>query len=170
MSLYSGTVPQTIKMLNNLDGWLNKAEAYATTKKFEPNTLLESRLAPDQYSLVKQIQAACDSAKFLAARLANKEPPKNPDTEKTLEEAHARIKGTVAFLETIKESDFAGAAERMIPISFMKGKGATGADYANEFSLPNFYFHIVTAYSILRHNGVDVGKMDFIGSFNVKDI
>ena len=170
MSLYSGTVPQLTKMLKNMEGWLKKAEAHATTKKFDANTLLQSRLAPDQYPLVRQIQSSCDTAKFLASRISGKEAPKNADTETTLEEIRARIAGTIAFLETVKEEDFKGGAERLIPLPFGKGKGATGADYANEFALPNFYFHATTAYAILRHNGAELGKMDYIGSVNLKDV
>ena len=170
MSLYSGTVPQLTKMLKNLEGWLKKAEAHATARKFDANTLLQSRLAPDQYPLIRQIQSACDTAKFTASRISGKEAPKNPDTEQTLEEIRARIAGTIAFLDTVKEEDFKGGAEKLIPLGFAKGKGATGADYANEFALPNFYFHVVTAYAILRHNGTELGKMDYIGTMNLKDL
>jgi hypothetical protein len=127
-------------------------------------------LAPDQYPLTRQIQAACDAAKFVGARLGAKEAPKNPDTETTLAELRTRIAGTVSFLDGITEKDFAGAETRMCPLPWMPGKGLTGADYMNELGMPNFYFHVTTAYSIMRHNGVELGKTDFIGSLNVKDV
>jgi uncharacterized protein len=170
MSLHAQTIPQLAKMLQNLDRWLDKAEAYAKTKKFEPDTLLAARLAPDQYPLVRQVQSACDTAKFLGARLSGKEAPKHPDTEQTMAELHARIASARAFVESVSEADLKGAETRVVVLPFMPGKGLLGADYANEMALPNFYFHVTTAYAILRHNGVDVGKMDYIGSLNMRDV
>ncbi len=167
-SAFSAVV-QCKKMLQNLDRWIDKGQAFAKTKSFEPNVLLSQRLAPDQYPLVRQVQGACDSAKAGAARLAGKEPPKHPDTETTVDEIHARIRTVVAYLETFKAEDFTGAAERRIDLPFMEGKSILGHDYVVELMMPNFYFHITHAYAILRHNGVDVGKMDFIGSMNVID-
>ena len=169
MSLYQASVPQLKKMLNNLDKWLDAAVAYAAKKSFDPAVLLTSRLAPDQYPLTRQIQACCDGAKFTAARLAGKEAPKHPDTETTLEELRARIRSTLEFLDTITEADFADAKGRMIELPFMPGKVLTAADYLNEMALPNFYFHVTTAFAILRHNGVDIGKIAFIGSLNMRD-
>jgi hypothetical protein len=169
MSLYQASVPQLKKMLNNLDKWLDAAVAHAAKKSFEPSVLLVARLAPDQYALTRQIQACCDGAKFTAARLAGKEAPKHPDTETTLDELRARIRSTLEFLDTITEADFADAKGRMIALPFMPGKVLTAADYLNEMALPNFYFHMTTAYAILRHNGVDVGKIAFIGSLNFRD-
>ena len=169
MSFYQATVPQLKKMLNNLDKWLDAAVAHAAKKSFEPSVLLNARLAPDQYPLTRQIQSCCDGAKFTAARLAGKEAPKHPDTETTLEELRARIRSTLEFLDTVTEADFAGAKERMITLPFMPGKGLTAADYLNEMALPNFYFHATTAFAILRHNGVDIGKMAFLGSLNLRD-
>ena len=104
-----------------------------------------------------------------AARLAGKEAPKHPDTETTMEELHVRVKSVVTYLETLKLEDFQGAETRTITLPFMPGKACKGADYLVEMAMPNFYFHVTTAYSILRHNGVDVGKMDFIGSLNLQD-
>lgn len=170
MSLYQASVPQFKKMLNNLDKWLDAAVAYATKKSFEPSVLLTSRLAPDQYALTRQIQACCDAAKFAAARLTGKEPPKNPDTETTLDELRARIRSTLEFLDTVTEADFADTKGRVIELPFMPGKALTAADYLNEMALPNFYFHVTTAFAILRHNGVDIGKMAFIGSLNLRDV
>ena len=170
MSLYEATIPQSKKMLTNLDKWIEKGVAYAKTKAFDPNVLAAARLAPDQYPLTRQVQSACDSAKFAAARLTGKDPPKHPDTETTIDELRARIASVVAYLETFSAADFNGAEKRMVKLGFMEGKGLIAGDYLNEMFLPNFYFHVTTAYAILRHNGVDVGKMDFIGSLNLKDM
>jgi hypothetical protein len=170
MSLYESSVPQLKKMLANLDAWLAKGEAFAQKKAFDPGVLLGARLAPDQYPLTRQIQAACDAAKFAVARLAAKEAPKHPDTEATMAELHARIQSVIAFIGTVSAADFAGAETRKVPLSFMPGKGLSGPDYLFEMALPNFYFHATTAYAILRHSGVDVGKMDFLGSINLLDL
>jgi hypothetical protein len=169
MSLYEASIPQLKKMLNNLDKWLEVAVAHATKKSFDPSVLLAARLAPDQYPLTRQIQSCCDGAKFAAARLTGKEAPKHPDTETTLDELHARIRSVVAYLDTFTEADFADAKGRIIELPFMPGKTLTAGDYLNEMALPNFYFHVTTAYAILRHNGVDLGKMNFIGSLNLHD-
>ncbi len=170
MSLYEVSVPQFTKMLRQLETWLDKGVAHATAKKFEPANLLAARLAPDMYPLTRQIQAACDAAKFAGARLTGKEPPKNPDTETTIDELRARIHSTIAFLGTLTAKDFDGAEKRMVPLSFMPGKGLHGADYLVEMALPNFYFHLTTAYAILRHNGVDVGKIDYVGGLTLQDV
>jgi hypothetical protein len=169
--MYSASVPQVSKMLRNLSQWLDKAEAFAEAKKFDANTLLTARLAPDMYPLVRQIQAACDTAKFLSARLAAKEPPRHPDTETTFAEIRERIRSTLEFIDTIREADFNGAAERLIAVSYLPpNKRILGAVYLNENALPNFYFHITMAYAILRHNGVDVGKIDYMGGFPLVDV
>jgi len=159
-------VTEMKKMLSNLDRWIEKGVAHAKAKSFEPNVLVTQRLAPDQYPLVRQVQSACDNAKFCAARLSGKEPPKHPDTETTVDELRARIRAVVAYLETYKAEDFAGADTRRIDLPFMEGQSIHGADYLVEMAQPNFFFHVTTAYSILRHNGVDVGKMDYIGSLS----
>ena len=169
MSLYESSIPQLTKMLENLDKWLDAAAAFAQKKSFEPNTLLGARLAPDQYPLVRQVQSACDTAKFTAARLTGKEAPKHPDTEATLDELHARVKAVVDYLRTFKESDFAGAESRKVELSFLPGKVMSTSDYLNEMALPNFYFHAAHAYAILRHNGVPLGKMDYIGGMRLTD-
>jgi len=170
MSLYAVSVPQLKKMLANLDRWLDAGVALAKEKKFETTVLANARLAPDQYPLVRQVMSACDAAKFAGARLAGKEAPKHPDTETTLEEVRPRIKAVIAFLDTLKESDFVGAEKRIVPLQFMEGKGLAATDYLVELALPNFYFHVATAYAILRHNGVSLGKSDYIGSMNVRDL
>jgi hypothetical protein len=168
MSLYDSSIPQLSKMLQNLERWLDKAADYAKTRNFDPETLLVARLAPDQYPLRKQIQAACDSAKFPAARLTGKKPPSHPDGEQTLPELRERIQSVISYLGSFKPEDFAGADKRQIELTFAEGQVIDGSDYLCEMALPNFYFHIVTAYSILRHNGVDLGKIDFIGSLNLR--
>jgi len=168
MSIYEATVPQFKKMLGNLDKWLEAAEAYAKKKSFDSAVFVQSRLAPDQYPFVRQIQAAADAAKFAAARLTGKEAPAHPDTEQTFEELHARIHKAIQYLDGFSAKDFEGAAQRWIELPFFEGKKLSGADYLNELVLPNFYFHVTTAYAILRHNGVDLGKRDFIGSLNFK--
>jgi uncharacterized protein len=162
-------VSQYSKMLKNLDGCLDKAVAHATAKKFEVDTLLQARLAPDQFPLVRQIQSACDSAKFSAAYLSGKDAPANPDTEQTLAEIKARIASTRAFLETVKASDLAGGEERKVAPKRLQGKWFRGDQHLVQMALPNFYFHVTTAYAILRHNGVDVGKADFLGTLPVND-
>jgi hypothetical protein len=162
-------VPQYAKMLHNLEGWLDKATAFAEKKGFPVDTLVNARLAPDMYSLDRQIQSACDTAKFSAAYLSGKQAPAHPDTEKTFAELRARIKSCLAFLETVTAADLAGAEERKVSPKFLQGKWVRGDQYLLQMSLPNFYFHVTTAYAILRHNGVDLGKTDFIGGMPVRD-
>ncbi len=168
MSFVHGSVLQQKKMLKGLAGWLDKGIAHAKAKSFDPAVLLAARLAPDQYPLLRQVQSSCDNAKFAAARLVGKEAPKHPDTEQTMDEIQARIRTCVAYLDTFKASDFEGAESRAVMLPFLEGKVIQGGDYLVEMALPNFYFHVTTAYAILRHSGVDLGKMDFIGSLNVR--
>lgn len=156
------------KLLHNLDGWLDKAVSTATAKKFDPNVLLQSRLAPDMFPLIRQVQTACDNAKFAAARAAGKEAPKHPDEEKTIEEVRARIATTISYLETFTKSDFEAIGTRTVALPFWEGKSMHAFDYVIEFALPNFFFHLTTAYAILRHNGIEVGKRDYIGSLNFR--
>ena len=164
------TVVQLTQMLSSVEKWLDKAEAQAKARSFEASVFLTSRLAPDQYPLVRQIQSACDAAKFAGARLSGKEAPKNPDTEQTMAEIRKRVVDTVAFLSTLKEADFVGGDKRMVPLSWMPGKGLTGHDYLTQLAVPNFFFHLTHAYAILRHGGVEIGKQDFIPSLNLKDV
>lgn len=168
MSLFDA-IPQFIKMLRNLDHWIELAVAHAQKKSFDPEILLQARLAPDQYPLVRQVQVACDVAKFTAAHLSGQKAPPHPDTEKTIAEVRARIAACIAYLETVKDTDFAGAAERRISAPWMSGKWVAGAPYLLQIAYPNFYFHITTAYAILRHNGVELGKRDFLGSIPLND-
>ena len=170
MSLHDASVSQMSKMLRNMDGWLEKTESHAKTKGFEVDVLLTARLAPDQFALVRQIQSACDGAKFTAARLAGIEAPSHPDEEKTVAELRQRIRSTLSFLETVTPERFAGAADREVTLAFLPGKASKGEEYFIDFALPNFYFHVTTTYAILRHNGVDLGKRDFLGSVRLHDV
>lgn len=169
MSATYASILQMKKMLNNLDQWLEKSIVHAQSKSIEPAVLLNCRLIADMYPLLRQVQSSCDTAKFAAARLTGQEAPKHPDTEQTMEEIRGRVRTCVDYLETFKASDFDGADTRLISLSFMPDKVLLGSDYLVEMALPNFYFHLITAYDILRHNGVDVGKRDFIGSLNLRD-
>jgi len=163
MNLYDATVPIFTKHLRAIDKWIEKATAHAAAKKFDPEILLQARLAPDQYPFIRQIQAACDQAKWACAKLAGKEGPSHPDTEKTLAEVRARIKTVCDYLATFKREEFDGAEERHCRHNyFPEGKHMRGGDYLDHLVLPNFHFHCVHAYAILRHNGIDLGKMDYI--------
>ena len=163
MTIYDLTVPQLTKMLRNLDGWLGTAIAYAEAKKFDVNNLMKARLAPDQFAFDRQVQTACDNAKLVAARLAGKGWPTHADTETTVDQLRTRIASVITFLDTFKPEDFAGAEERKISLPWMEGKWMRGDEYVAQFALANFYFHVTTAYAILRHSGVDLGKRAFIG-------
>lgn len=170
MNLYDVTVTSFLKMLANVDKWLDKAETHAKDRKFDVETLLVARLAPDQYALLRQIQSLCDAAKTPAARLAGKEPPIHVDNEKTWAEIRNRIKTCEEYLRNLTHADFKGAETRVIPLPFMPGKGAPAKPYVEELALPNFYFHASMTYGILRHNGVPLGKQDFIGGMTLVDI
>jgi hypothetical protein len=166
--LVYATVLETKKLLLNLDGWLQKAVAFAETKKFDPNVLLQSRLAPDMLPLMFQIQNACDHAKFAAARTAGKEAPSHPDNEKTMDEARKRIATVVEYLGTFTKADYDGVEERTVRLPRWEGKSMTATDYLIEHALPNFYFHLTTAFALIRHAGVDVGKRDYLGSITLR--
>ena len=157
------TVSQFSRMLENLDGWLQTGTAYAQQRGFDAEILTKARLAPDQYALVQQIQSTCDAAKFAAAYLSGQKAPAHPDTETTVAELRSRIAACVAYLKTFTAADFAGAEERRVAPPWMGGKSVRGDVYIQRISVPNFYFHVTTAYAILRHNGVPLGKQDFIG-------
>ena len=163
MRLYDVAVPQPVKMLGNLDRWLAAAIGYADRRKFDANNLMKARLAPDQFTFDKQVQTACDNAKLIAARLVGREWPQHPDTETTLEQLRQRIASVNRYLETFKPEDFDAAEERRISLPWMEGKWMRGDEYVAQFALPNLYFHLTTAYSILRHNGIELGKRDYIG-------
>lgn len=167
MSLHDHVVFQMSKMLRNLDRWIDKAVASAEARSFDPEVLTQARLAPDQYAFVRQVQAACDSTKSAAARLAGLEVPSHPDTETTIPELRERIAKTLAFVETVTPEKLEGGYEREVVLPFLDGQAMNGHDYLVEMVLPNFYFHLSMAYAILRHNGVDLGKRDLIGSLRL---
>jgi hypothetical protein len=163
ISMYQASVPAFQKHLHALDGILDKAAAYASAKKIDPAVLLASRLYPDMFDLTRQVQASTDFAKAASARLANLVVPSFADTEKTIPELKERIAKTLAFLETIKPEQMAGSEAKELTIKVGPNDMTfTGADYLLHFALPNFYFHCTTAYAILRHNGLDIGKRDFM--------
>lgn len=166
MSLYP-MVLEIKKLLGNLDACLEKAIAHANAKKFDPNLYLQFRLAPDMFPFIRQIQSACDSAKFAAARTAGKDPPSHADDEATMDDARKRIAKVIAYLGEFKESDFDGANDRKISLPRWEGKSMTARDYFIEHAVPNFFFHLTTAYAILRHNGVEVGKRDYLGKLSL---
>ena len=166
--IYELTVPQFAKTLQNLLHLLDLGAKNAETKKYEFDVLLNSRLAPDQFNLVRQIQIACDTAKLCASRLTGKEAPKHEDNEKTLSELKTRIDQVIRYLHTFAQVDYAGADEKRITQPRWEGKYLTGHEYVVQHAIPNFYFHITTAYAILRHNGVEVGKKDFLGELPYK--
>ncbi len=167
MTIYVA-VQEMKKLLRNLDSWLDKAVAHAKARNFDPNVLLECRLAPDMFPLVRQIQVACDNAKFAAARTAGKDPPAHPDEEKTIDDVRRRLATASAYLDTFVEKDFAGTDARKISLPRWEGKSMTATDYFFEHAQPNFFFHLTTAYAILRHNGVDIGKRDFLGALSLR--
>lgn len=161
-------VTQNSKMLHNLSNLLTKAEAHAAAKKFDMDVLLSSRLFPDMFPLSRQIQIACDTAKLGAARVSGKEAPKHDDSEKTLPEFKARIESVIGYLNTFKAEDFNGAETRQVTQPRWEGKWMTGQEYFIQHVLPNIGFHVTTAYAILRHNGVEIGKKDYLGEMPYK--
>ena len=167
--LHDLSVVQIAKMLRNLENWIDKGVALAESRSWDPELLLSARLVADQYPLLKQVQAACDSAKALAARMAGVEVPSHPDDEETLAEIRERIHKTLAFLETVSAEQVAGGEDRELTLPFVKDKRIKGGDYLTEMALPNFYFHVVTAYAILRKNGIELGKRDYIGLLKLYD-
>src|SRR5690606_499800 len=143
--LHDICVVRTARMLRNLEKWIDKAVEHAEAKGFDPETFVEFRLAPDMFTFARQVQAACDAAKFAASRVAGQEAPKHEDNETTLAELRARIRSTVEHIEGIDESAINGGADREVRLSFMPGRGMRGADYLVDFAQPNFFFHLTTA-------------------------
>ena len=162
--MYYHAISQCTQMLKNLECWLDRAEEYAGAKKFDVGVLMTGRLAPDMKPFIYQVQSACDYVKAGAAWLSGQTPPKHEDNEQTIDEVRARIRKTVAFAESVT----GGAVRRRRrpegqPLLGAPGKVLGGEDYLLQMTIPNVYFHIAMAYAILRHNGVDIGKMDFLG-------
>jgi len=166
--IYELLVPQTSKMLRNLDLILGKAQEFADNKKIDMAVLLQSRLAPDQFPLIKQIQIACDTAKLGVSRITTKQAPVHDDKEATLAQLRQRIQEVTSYLSTFSESDFKNAKETKVTTPRWDGKWMSGHEFAVNHVIPNVYFHVTTAYSILRHNGVDLGKKDFLGEMPFK--
>jgi hypothetical protein len=164
LSMYSISVPVFVRMLGNLSAVLDKAVAHAEAKKIDPQVLLDARLYPDMFPVTRQVQIACDFAKGIAARLAGQEPPKWEDTEKTFADLKARIARTLDFLKHFAPSQIDGSEERVVKLT-VRGEQieVQGLPYLLYRGQPNFFFHVTTAYDILRHNGVELGKSDFLG-------
>ena len=165
ISMHAMSVDVFTHALGNLSALLEKCQAHATQRKFEPAVLLASRLAPDMLPLTRQVQIACDVAKNGAARLAEQEPPRFPDTEASFEELHARIARTLDYLKGIPASALEGAETRDIKVPTRDGGTLEfkGLEFLQRWAIPNVFFHVTTAYAILRKNGVDIGKRDFLG-------
>ncbi len=165
ISMYEASTPVFIRMLKNLAAILAKGATYAEAKKIEPTVLINSRLYPDMFPLVRQVQIASDAAKGCGARLAGREPPKFEDNEATFPELLTRIDKTIAYLETLKPEQINGSEQKSITLQIRKNTLTfLGMPFLLNFALPNFYFHVTTAYDILRHCGVEIGKQDFIGA------
>ena len=165
ISMHSASVPIFVRMLKNLSNCIDKAAAYAEAKKFDPKVLVESRLAPDMLPFRTQVQIACDAAKFGVARLAGIEAPKFADDEASLPELKTRIASTIAFLQGVPAASVDGSEGKAISVPRRNSEPMqfTGENYLRHLALPNFFFHVTTAYALLRHNGVDLGKSDFLG-------
>jgi hypothetical protein len=162
--LYDVSLPVFARMLRNLSNLLDKLVADADARKFEVSAVLDARLYPDMFPLVRQVQLACDFAKGASARLAGVPVPAFPDEEKTVDELKARIARVLAFMEGVSKADVDAGVDRDITIKLRDGSvEMKGVSYLNNMAMPNFYFHCTTAYAILRHNGVAIGKRDFVG-------
>jgi len=165
---YELTVAQFSKSLKNLAQILKKAEAFAEQKKVQPEVLFQTRLAVDQFPFLRQVQISCDNAKLGVARLTGKTAPVHDDKEANFKDLHNRITSTLEYLNSIKESDFANSADARITMPWWHGKTMSGHDYVVQYLQPNFYFHLTTAYAILRNSGVEIGKGDYLGEMPLK--
>jgi len=164
MDIYDLTVPQLTRTLRNVDRWIEKAATHPGSDK-----ILTARLAPDQYNFTRQVQIVTDNAKMMPGRLAGREWPSHPDTESTFEQLRGRLASVLSYLESFQRADFAEADSREIRLPWMNdGQFMKAYNYLVEFGLPNFYFHVVTAYGILRHEGVTLGKYDFLGQITIQ--
>jgi uncharacterized protein len=166
ISMHSASAPVLGRLLNNLLGWLDKAELHAQARKFDTANYLGLRLAPDMLPLVRQVQIASDTAKGCMARLAGQEPPKWDDHEASFEDLRARIRKTIDFVQSVPASALEGADAREIVLPQRQGEPLRmdGESFLKHFALPNFYFHAMTVYALLRHAGVDIGKRDYLGN------
>ena len=164
ISMYDASVPAFLHTLSNLKTLLQKAVAHAMAKKFDPNILAGVRLAPDMLPLSRQIQIASDAAKGAAARLTGTDVPKFEDNETTMDQLIARIDKTVDYLKSVDAKQFEGSETRTVTLASPRQTFSfTGLIYLRHWAIPNFYFHVTTTYALLRHNGVDIGKLDFLG-------
>lgn len=162
--MYDASIPVVSHFIRGLQAILRKAEAHCAAKKIDPNAILSARLFPDMFNLTKQVQLVSDFAKGIGARLSGVANPGYADEEKTFDELQARLQKTLDFLSTLKKEQFAGAAAK--PVTIKVGGNDmtfTGSEYLMGYALPNFYFHLTTAYNILRHNGLELGKKDYMG-------
>lgn len=165
ITMHSASVPVFTRMLGNLNQWLDKAEAHAQAKKFDPAVYLAARLAPDMLPFTKQIQIGCDAAKFGVARLAGIEPPKFEDNETSFAELRERIRKTLEFVRSVPADAIDGTEAKEVILPRRDGPVTLkGEFYLKHYVLPNFYFHVTTAYALLRHNGVELGKSDYLGA------
>jgi len=163
--MYQASVPRLANILKNLSAILDKAQAHAEAKKIDPLVLSNARLYPDMLPMKRQVYIACDTAKNSVARLAGVEPPKHEDVEETFAELKARIAKTLDFIQTFKPGQIDGSEDKVIHLKLgQREVDFKGMQYLLGHALPNFYFHVVTAYDILRHNGVEVGKRDYLGN------
>jgi hypothetical protein len=167
LSMYQASIPVFQQMLGGLSAVLAKAEAHATAKKIEPAALLQARLYPDMFPLLRQVQVACDFAKGVSARLAGVDVPSFEDKEAGFADLQARVAKTLAFIGSLTAEQMAGSETRQIvtQAGTPKEKIFTGQSYLLNYGLPHFFFHTSTAYAVLRHSGVEVGKKDYIGSY-----
>ncbi len=168
--LYDLTVTQFSKMLTNLSQILVKAEKFCGDKKVDVQDLLQGKLADDQFNLTRQVQVACDTAKLAVARLVGQldSAPKHVDNDASMEELRTRIKEVKEYIESFSKADFSESSERKLKHAYWGDKHLTGYDFALQYATPNMYFHVTTAYAILRNNGVDVGKMEYLGKLPFK--
>ncbi|MGO4722198.1 MULTISPECIES: DUF1993 domain-containing protein [unclassified Inquilinus] len=168
--MYYQAITQCAQTVENVETWLDKAEEHAAAKHLDVGVLMSGRLAPDMKPFIYQVQSACDYLNAAAAWLSGQKPPKHDDTEQTIDEVRARIRKTVAFVESVAETQYADAAEQRVSLSFAPaGKVLVGPNYLLQLTIPNVYFHVAMAYAVLRHYGVDVGKMDFLGPIDWVD-
>ncbi len=168
--MYYLTIRQFARTLRNLDGFLAKAEAYAKERKFDVNNFCSMRLSPDMLAFTFQIRSACDHAKGTAAALSGKQAPKHEDNETTFEELRGRVAKCLAYLDTFTEKDFEQTtADMVVKVAYPAGKAMRAQEFLLGRQIPNFYFHVVTAYALLRHGGVDIGKADYLGGIELLD-
>ena len=170
MNIYTITVLLFSKRLESLKGILTKAQAHAAAQGIDEKVLLQDALAPDMFPFKRQVQVACDQAKGAVARLVGVEAPKFEDTEETFAELQARIDKTLAYLHSVQEDAFADSASRKINLPYFPGKYLDATDFVLEYALPNFFFHLTTAYAIARRNNVPLGKADFMSGLSLKDL